>query len=326
MVALLGGVGVSRLWLALVCCRPAVAHREDSQHFSEYFQRFCLPHFLQVELRVAFADRWLKRHAEVDCKPSTSRSYEQLLRLHVKPCFGNRRLSEITRESVKQFLAELSCATRVVNEETGETAPKYSRNTLRLVVCALRTVLNAAVEDGVLESNPAARVGRFAKSEKPVHQASAMTRDEAESFLAAVREVCPDWYPFFLTALRTGLRRGELIALKWGDIQFGEDESDPNRYILVQRNYVCGRFTSPKSKKSRRADLSKQLRRVLLEMRDKHMLEAFLAGKTSLCFLPRPGRQSSPTTSPSATCTQHWRRLGCGTSASTTFGTRLGRC
>ena len=77
-------------------------------------------------------------------------------------------------------------------------------------------MLNAAVEDGWIASNPASRVGRFAKSEKPARQASAMTRDEVENFLAG--EICPGWHPFFLTALRAGLRKGELIALKWGDI------------------------------------------------------------------------------------------------------------
>jgi len=40
-----------------------------------------------------------------------------------------------------------------------------------------------------------------------------------------------------LTALRAGLRKGELITLKWGDIQFGERPDDSYRYILVQRNY-----------------------------------------------------------------------------------------
>jgi integrase len=109
-----------------------------------------------------------------------------------------------------------------------------------------------------------------------------MTRTENNAFLSAVREVCPDWYAFFLTALRAGLRKGELIALKWGDIHLGEHPEDRNRYILVQRNYSYGRFTSPKSKKSRRVDLSKHLRSVLLELRDIRMLEAFTAGRTSI--------------------------------------------
>jgi integrase len=87
-----------------------------------------------------------------------------------------------------------------------------------------------------------------------------MSRLETEKFLTAVNEICPEWHPFFLTALRAGLRKGELIALKWGDIQFGESAEDPNRYMLVQRNHSLGRFTSPKSNKSRRVDLSRQLR------------------------------------------------------------------
>jgi integrase len=226
-----------------------------------------------------YADGWLDTYAEVECKPSTKRSYEQLLRLHVTPRFGAKKLTDIRREEIKQFLSELAATTRQIDQVL---VPKYAKNTLRLIVCALRTVLNAAVEDGLIESNPASRVGRFAKTEKPAHQASAMSRTESEKFLTAVTEICPEWQPFFLTALRAGLRKGELIALKWGDVQFGESPQDPNRYILVQRNYSHGRFTSPKSKKSRRVDLSKQLRAALLELRDSRLLAAMMAGKTSI--------------------------------------------
>ena len=70
--------------------------------------------------------------------------------------------------------------------------------------------------------------------------------------MEAAREARPQYYPLFLTALRGGLRRGELVALRWGDFQFGQNGEDANRYILVLRNYVYGRFTSTKSKKPRR--------------------------------------------------------------------------
>jgi integrase len=83
-------------------------------------------------------------------------------------------------------------------------------------------------------------------------------------------------------ALRAGLRKGELLAVRWGDFQFGASDNDPNRYILVQHNYVHGRFTTPKNKKSRRVDMSRELRGVLLELRDKRMLEGFMKGKTSI--------------------------------------------
>jgi integrase len=142
--------------------------------------------------------------------------------------------------------------------------------------------MSAAIEDGLIEVNPASKVGRFTKSEKPARQASAMSRVEAEQFLASAKELCPDLYPLFLMALRAGLRKGELIAVKWGDIQFGSSEDDPNRYLLVQRNFVQGRFTTPKSKKSRRVDLSRELRRTLLELRDTRLLTAMMVGKTGI--------------------------------------------
>jgi integrase len=58
-----------------------------------------------------------------------------------------------------------------------------------------------------------------------------------------------------------------LVALQWGDIEFGKSDEDPNRYILVQHNYVRRQYTSTKSKKSRRVDMSRELRRALLEIR-----------------------------------------------------------
>ena len=72
------------------------------------------------------------------------------------------------------------------------------------------------------------------------------------------------------------------MALRWGDIHFGASASDTNRYILVQRNYVYGRFTTTKSKKARRVDMSKQLRAALLRLRDKRLDEARVAGRASI--------------------------------------------
>jgi integrase len=217
-----------------------------------------------------YAQRWLKQHAEVELKPSTVDSYSQLLRLYVLPFFGPMQVTAIRRDQVKDFLGEWSAK--------GE----LSRNTLRLMLCTLRVILNHAVEDKIINHNPAEKLGRFTRTQKPKHQAEAMTREEAQAFLEAAQESYPQFYALFLMALRAGLRKGELIAVNWGDIQFGTSQDDPNRYILVQRNHVHGKFTTPKSKKSRRVDLSRELRRVLLELRDKHMLEAFMSGKASI--------------------------------------------
>jgi integrase len=223
----------------------------------------------------------VRLYAEVECKESTVKSYKQILRLYLYPRYGELRLDAISRDSVKDYLASLV------------TERKLSRNTLRLIICTFRVIFNAALEDGIVQRNPAARLGRFTRSDEPKFRAMPLTGKEAEMFLSAAREICPEYFPFFLTALRTGLRRGEAIGLKWGDIHFGSGADDSDRYILVQRNYVNGRFTTPKSNKSRRVDLSRQLRNVLLELRDKRLLEAFLQGRTTiaddLVFLSKAG-------------------------------------
>ena len=66
--------------------------------------------------------------------------------------------------------------------------------------------------------------------------------------------------------------------MQWGDLQLGGDE-DSDRFILVQHNYVRREHTTTKSKKSH---LSRELRRVLVELRDKRLLEAYLKGKNDI--------------------------------------------
>jgi len=70
--------------------------------------------------------------------------------------------------------------------------------------------------------------------------------------------------------------------VRWGDIQFGRDEQDANRFIVVEHNYVRREHTTTKSKKSRRVDLSRELRRTLIGLRDKRLLDAFLKGKNDI--------------------------------------------
>ncbi|MCZ6904125.1 MAG: site-specific integrase, partial [Acidobacteria bacterium] len=213
-----------------------------------------------------YAGQWLQHYAQVECKQSTQESYRRNLRVHLLPVFGTIRLTEITRDRIKAFIAE--------KLSTGRS----SRGTIRLMLALLREILNHAIEDGLLDRNPALRLGRFYRSGEEARKPTAFTPEETRRFLETAREFYPDDYPLLLCALRTGLRRGELLALKWGDIQFGESEFDSQRFILVQRNLQSGRFTSLKSHKPRRVDLSRGLRRVLLDLRDKRLLEAFQRG------------------------------------------------
>jgi integrase len=219
-----------------------------------------------------YAEKWLQ-NVEHERKPSTAGFYRQFLRLYVLPSFGQQRLEGIRRDDVKKFVSHLR-------------ARGLAKNTIRLAVTTLRALLTAAAEDNFIEHNPAQGLGRFVKSEKAEREATSLKPNEVERLLHAAREeLVFRHYALIFTALRAGLREGELAALMWGDIQFGESEDDRERYILVQRNYDrrwSRKMLTPKSKRSRRVDLSRELRRVLMELRDGRFVEAFANGKSEI--------------------------------------------
>ena len=205
----------------------------------------------QTPLFSEYADTWLRQYARVQCKSSTADGYEGVLRQYLRPSFGSKRLSEIKRQDVKDLISEL------VDKE-------LSRSTVRNALSVLRVIFGQAVEDHLLELNPAASLGRFTRAAKAtMSKGIALTPAEVEQFLDAAQEICPEYHPLFLVAVRAGLRRGELVALRWGDLEFGAGERDTNRFILVQHNYVRRQHTTTKSGKSRRVDMSRELRRAL---------------------------------------------------------------
>jgi len=217
-----------------------------------------------------YADLWLKDYARVECKKSTAAGYEGVLELYLRTRFGRMRLNEIKRDDIKRLIGDLM-------------AKNLSRNTVRNVLCVIRGMFNYAIEEGEVAANPAARLGRFTRTPQGTEKKGiALTSEEVYSFLEAAEEICPEYYPLFLVAFRAGLRRGELVALRWGDLQVGKDENDSNRYFVVSHNYVRREHTTTKSKKSRRVDMSREVRRVLLALRDRRLLKAVGVGKNDI--------------------------------------------
>ncbi len=217
-----------------------------------------------------YADLWMKDYARMECKSSTADGYESVLNQYLRPKFSTRRLKEIKRDDVKKLIGDLI--------EKG-----LSRSTVRNAVSVVRGIFNQAIEDGILEANPAVRLGRFTRTAKTTEvKGVALTVDEVDKFLEAAKEVCPEYRTLFLLAVRAGLRRGELVALQFGDIEFGSSDKDPNRFILVQHNYVRREHTSTKSRKTRRVDMSRELRRELIKLRDARLQAVALEGRTDI--------------------------------------------
>jgi integrase len=192
---------------------------------------------------ILFSDygrQWLELHARAHCKPSTWQSYEQVFRVHLLPQFGSVPLDRITRGELKRFMSSLAAS-----KQYGLV---YSLGTLRNILATTRAILSEAVEDELIESNPALRLGKLVFAHARKRAVDFLTRQEAQQFLEATKALRRRRYPMFLTALRTGLRLGELIALRWDDIQFGDSEDDSNRYIMVSRNIPTGNSRRQRTK------------------------------------------------------------------------------
>jgi site-specific recombinase XerD len=125
----------------------------------------------------AYADTWLKDYARMECKTSTADGYEGVLRQYLRPRFGKLRLDEVKRDDIKAMINDL-------------VAADLSRNTIRNALCVIRGMFNQAIEAGTLESNPAARLGRFTRTARVAEtKGTALTAKETHQFLEAAKTV-----------------------------------------------------------------------------------------------------------------------------------------
>jgi integrase len=169
-------------------------------------------------------------------KPSTIESYSHWLRIHIIDFFGPMAVGEITRDDVRAFSAAL---------ERKGLAPKSRANALGV----LHSVIEFAIDEGwVAGENPVKRV------EKPSLAATDpdirfLEAEEVEALLRAVPDDALGRVErvMYVTAAMTGMRQGELLGLRWRDVDWTAQR------IRVRRAFVRGEFGTPKSKRSSRS-------------------------------------------------------------------------
>lgn len=195
-----------------------------------------------------YARQYLNDYAKVACKWTTWTGYEQLLKDHILPALGSLKMRAITRRDIKRLLLAKA------NEGL---APATVQN----IQVLISGIFTHAYEDEIIQAHPALKMGRYiGRRDRRIH-VNAVTGDQVRDALATCRTKFPDWYTFMLTAFRTGMRLGELLGLAWEDVDLVA------RQIEVRRGYSHGRFSTPKSHKSRYVDMSDQLAQSLSEHR-----------------------------------------------------------
>jgi integrase len=174
------------------------------------------------------------RFAEQDrgCKPSTVRGYRSAIQAHLLPVFGSLALEDVTVQEIERWRSGMLGA-----RQQRELSNKTKNNLLVL----MHAIFRRAVKLYGLPSNPVANIDRFR-----VRSSGDIQVFSPEEIWALVRAAAsePD-AALFLTAAFTGLRRGELLALRWRDVDFAGST------IRVRASYAAGQITVPKSGKVR---------------------------------------------------------------------------
>jgi integrase len=184
-------------------------------------------------------------------KPSTVQDYRIILNKHLVPHFGSKPIDRVAPRDVASYI-------------TAKSRPKekggLSRKTIVNHLNFAHGLFGFALRRGWCTTNPVAATDR-PEAEQTDPDIRFLDLAELEALLeaAAARASAPDVgeeepnargptdYVLYLTAAMTGMREGELVALRWRDVDWGAS------VIRVRRNYTRGRIGTPKSRRSSRA-------------------------------------------------------------------------
>jgi integrase len=180
-------------------------------------------------------DRWVASRTDVGPK---AREQHAWAATHIKAGLGGVRVDLLDRDDVAGWLEDLA--------EGGELA----RRSIQICRTILRAVLNDAVEEGLLRRNPAARVGMPREVARPDRQRDVDAFDELQvaRFLAATAN--HRWAAPFRLAVLYGLRRSELLALTWADLDLDAGTVNIDKALVEVKGGVVQ--TPGKTRRSRR--------------------------------------------------------------------------
>jgi integrase len=190
---------------------------------------------------------------------ATDHSHRMNLDNHILPVLGNKPLDEITRQMAKDFILSKLDDKKLTSKYKKDDGKTLTTATVHNIMRTARYVMNCAKEDEIIQTNPFEGLGKLLSLRKTKDNIHPLNEKEVPLYLSIVKKHYPERYPFFLTAIRAGLRKGELICLKWEDLDF------VNRFMWVRKTLRRDGTVKDTTKtgKTRRVDMSIELTEVL---------------------------------------------------------------
>jgi integrase len=189
-----------------------------------------------VEKFMTFAKFFIKRYAQLFNKPSEVYSKEKILKRHLIPFFGNCRLDKITKGMIMDYCYQKS------TEISLRTKKPLSNKTINNHLTVLHKILDYAVEKDRIKFAPKVK---WLKVVKPEIQR--FSREEMDELIKSAEN---DWRPMVDLAFRTAMRKGELVALRWKDVDF------ERKVLTINQSISHKQITTPKSGKERKIPIT----------------------------------------------------------------------
>jgi integrase len=236
-----------------------------------------------------YLDKWLIDYAQVNVSPRTLEGYEHIIKRHIIPALGSITLTQLKPEHLQRYYANKLKDGRL------DGKGNLSQKTVRHHHVTIHDALQTAVKWGLIIRNPADAV----TPPKPQrHEMNTWNEDEINKFLDAAKQT--DYYAIFYLALFTGMRRSEILALRWQDIDFIYSQIYISRSLHHLRDGSIV-IRQPKTTKSnRKIAISQSVLAVLEEYREKqeglHLLSGNPLTDDSLVFCHEDGNPLLPDT------------------------------
>ncbi len=207
-----------------------------------------------------YMNRWLTDCAKSRLAHRTYDAYEQRIRDHINPSIGRIKLAKLSPANVQALY------TSKLNSGLGS-------GTVRAIYAVLNGALEQAVRWNMIPRNPASAVNppKLRQEEMIVLDA-----DQARRFLDAARG--DRWECLYVLALSCGIRRGELVGLKWSDIDLGTRTLRINRQLQRMRNGGGLYFSQPKNASRRTITLPQTAINALKSHRKRQAEQKLSAG------------------------------------------------
>jgi integrase len=215
-----------------------------------------------------YLERWLKDYVWPNLSPRTAEGYENMISVHIAPAIGKILLTEIKPSVIQKYYSDKLATGRA--DGNGGLNPC----TIKHHHTALHGAFQLAVKQGLIIRNPCDAVTppHFQKTEMNILDESGIY-----TVLEAAKET--EYYALFYLALYTGMRRSELLGLKWSDIDLIGCELSVNRSLHHLRSGETV-FRQPKTARSRRRiALSPSTALVLKQHKENQIAERLLTGK-----------------------------------------------